>query len=175
MSLPRAPCHYTVLTWRPHRVLFRLPPSPQEPERDYLEAAIRTVVQIHACEPPGDILVFLTGEEEIEDACKKIAKEAAQMGAQVALLQPCAQLISQSLHADSCRSPWNRFFRLRGLALSCPAAQLHCLEDLCCNACKSLEVLIALRTIPVLGSSKVPLLAVLNVFLCKPEGKLCMI
>jgi hypothetical protein len=26
----------------------------QEPERDYLEAAIRTVVQIHACEPPGE-------------------------------------------------------------------------------------------------------------------------
>ena len=25
----------------------------QEPERDYLEAAIRTVVQIHLCEPPG--------------------------------------------------------------------------------------------------------------------------
>ena len=52
----------------------------QEPERDYLEAAIRTVVQIHVCEPPGDILVFLTGEEEIEDACKKIAKEVTQMG-----------------------------------------------------------------------------------------------
>ncbi len=56
---------------------------PQEPERDYLEAAIRTVVQIHVCEPPGDILVFLTGEEEIEDACKKIAKEVTQMGTQV--------------------------------------------------------------------------------------------
>jgi hypothetical protein len=28
----------------------------QEPERDYLEAAIRTVVQIHACEPPGGAL-----------------------------------------------------------------------------------------------------------------------
>ena len=55
----------------------------QEPERDYLEAAIRTVVQIHVCEPPGDILVFLTGEEEIEDACKKIAKEVSQMGDQV--------------------------------------------------------------------------------------------
>ncbi len=55
----------------------------QEPERDYLEAAIRTVVQIHVCEPPGDILVFLTGEEEIEDACKKIAKEITQMGDQV--------------------------------------------------------------------------------------------
>ncbi|XP_044491451.1 probable pre-mRNA-splicing factor ATP-dependent RNA helicase DEAH2 isoform X2 [Mangifera indica] len=55
----------------------------QEPERDYLEAAIRTVVQIHMCEPPGDILVFLTGEEEIEDACRKISKEIANLGDQV--------------------------------------------------------------------------------------------
>lgn len=63
----------------------------QEPERDYLEAAIRTVVQIHVCEPPGDILVFLTGEEEIEDACKKIAKEIQQMGDQASSLnQACA-------------------------------------------------------------------------------------
>ena len=52
----------------------------QQPERDYLEAAIRTVIQIHSCEPPGDILVFLTGEEEIEDACKKVNKECTQMG-----------------------------------------------------------------------------------------------
>ncbi|CBI36976.3 unnamed protein product, partial [Vitis vinifera] len=55
----------------------------QEPERDYLEAAIRTVVQIHMCEGAGDILVFLTGEEEIEDACKKISKEIANLGDQV--------------------------------------------------------------------------------------------
>ncbi|KAK7846186.1 probable pre-mRNA-splicing factor ATP-dependent RNA helicase DEAH2 isoform X1 [Quercus suber] len=55
----------------------------EEPERDYLEAAIRTVVQIHMCETPGDILVFLTGEEEIEDACRKITKEVANMGDQV--------------------------------------------------------------------------------------------
>ncbi|KAI8823686.1 P-loop containing nucleoside triphosphate hydrolase protein [Fimicolochytrium jonesii] len=47
-----------------------------EPERDYLEAAVRTVLQIHTCEEPGDILVFLTGEEEIEDACRKIRGEA---------------------------------------------------------------------------------------------------
>ncbi|CAH8363933.1 unnamed protein product [Eruca vesicaria subsp. sativa] len=46
-----------------------------EPERDYLDAAIRTVVQIHMFEPPGDVLVFLTGEEEIEDACRKIVGE----------------------------------------------------------------------------------------------------
>ncbi|CAM6102911.1 unnamed protein product [Calypogeia fissa] len=55
----------------------------QEPERDYLEAAIRTVVQIHICEAVGDILVFLTGEEEIEDACRKITREIQNLGDQV--------------------------------------------------------------------------------------------
>ena len=47
----------------------------QEAERDYLEASIRTAVQIHLCEPPGDILLFLTGEDEIEQACAKITAE----------------------------------------------------------------------------------------------------
>lgn len=49
-----------------------------EPEKDYLEAAIRTALQIHLTEPAGDILIFLTGEEEIEDACRKIRAEADQ-------------------------------------------------------------------------------------------------
>ncbi|KAK3950816.1 pre-mRNA splicing factor ATP-dependent RNA helicase [Pseudoneurospora amorphoporcata] len=50
-----------------------------EPERDYLEAAVRTVLQIHATEPEGDILLFLTGEEEIEDACRRISLEVDDM------------------------------------------------------------------------------------------------
>ncbi|KAF9505957.1 hypothetical protein BS47DRAFT_480082 [Hydnum rufescens UP504] len=48
----------------------------QEPEPDYVEAAIRTVLMIHQAEDPGDILVFLTGEEEIEESCRKIKIEA---------------------------------------------------------------------------------------------------
>jgi pre-mRNA-splicing factor ATP-dependent RNA helicase DHX15/PRP43 len=48
----------------------------REPEPDYVEAAIRTVIMIHRTEDPGDILVFLTGQEEIEDACRKIKIEA---------------------------------------------------------------------------------------------------
>lgn len=40
------------------------------------------MVQIHSCEGPGDILVFLTGEEEIEDACRKITKEVRPFGDQ---------------------------------------------------------------------------------------------
>ncbi|KAF9886389.1 DEAH-box ATP-dependent RNA helicase prp43 [Aspergillus nanangensis] len=50
-----------------------------EPEQDYVEAAIRTVLQIHATEGDGDILLFLTGEEEIEDASRKISLEADEM------------------------------------------------------------------------------------------------
>lgn len=48
-------------------------------QRDYLDATIRTVLQIHATEDDGDILVFLTGEEEIEDACRKISLEADEL------------------------------------------------------------------------------------------------
>jgi pre-mRNA-splicing factor ATP-dependent RNA helicase DHX15/PRP43 len=51
-----------------------------EPERNYVEAAVRTVLHIHEHEEPGDILVFLTGEQEIEQACDEIRDKAAAMG-----------------------------------------------------------------------------------------------
>eukprot|EP00298_Acanthocystis_sp_HF-20_P010976 c19159_g1_i4.p1 GENE.c19159_g1_i4~~c19159_g1_i4.p1 ORF type:complete len:595 (-),score=249.49 c19159_g1_i4:8-1792(-) len=51
-----------------------------EPERDYVEAAIKTCVGIHLNEDEGDILLFLTGEEEIEDACKNIQREIENAG-----------------------------------------------------------------------------------------------
>ncbi|KAL0095214.1 P-loop containing nucleoside triphosphate hydrolase protein [Phycomyces blakesleeanus] len=50
-----------------------------EAEKDYVEAAIRTVLQIHSNEPEGDILVFLTGEEEIETACREIKWEGEDL------------------------------------------------------------------------------------------------
>lgn len=50
-----------------------------EPEPDYLEGAIRTVLMIHQSEEPGDVLLFLTGEEEIEDAVRKIQNEGDQL------------------------------------------------------------------------------------------------
>ncbi|KAI1826831.1 P-loop containing nucleoside triphosphate hydrolase protein [Xylaria intraflava] len=50
-----------------------------EPEKDYVEGAIRTVLQIHAGEDEGDILLFLTGEEEIEDTCRKISLEVDEL------------------------------------------------------------------------------------------------
>mmetsp|Transcript_32112 Transcript_32112/g.68362 ORF Transcript_32112/g.68362 Transcript_32112/m.68362 type:complete len:723 (+) Transcript_32112:64-2232(+) len=51
-----------------------------EPERNYVEAAVRTAIQIHKCEGPGDVLVFLTGEQEIEQACEEIRLGAQDMG-----------------------------------------------------------------------------------------------
>jgi pre-mRNA-splicing factor ATP-dependent RNA helicase DHX15/PRP43 len=51
----------------------------QEPETNYVEAAIRTVLMIHQAEDEGDVLLFLTGEEEIEDACRKIKGEGDEL------------------------------------------------------------------------------------------------
>ncbi|KAG9095185.1 putative ATP-dependent RNA helicase dhr2 [Ceratobasidium sp. UAMH 11750] len=39
---------------------------------DYLDSALRAVFQIHASQPPGDILVFLAGQEDIESLEKAI-------------------------------------------------------------------------------------------------------
>jgi len=55
-----------------------------EPEKDYLEAAIRTVMQIHMCEEiVGDVLLFLTGQEEIEEACKRLKRDTENLGPEV--------------------------------------------------------------------------------------------
>lgn len=65
-----------------------------EPERDYLEAAIRTVIQIQMCEEiAGDLLLFLTGQEEIEEACKRIKREMDNLGPEVGELK-CIPLYS---------------------------------------------------------------------------------
>merc|ERR1719253_2301866 len=42
----------------------------RDPEPDYVEAALMTVLQVPLTEPQGDILVFLTGQEEIDTACQ---------------------------------------------------------------------------------------------------------
>ena len=49
----------------------------KEPEQDYLDAALITVMQIHLSEPAGDILVFLTGQEEIDTFVKFFIRNAA--------------------------------------------------------------------------------------------------
>eukprot|EP00727_Mastigamoeba_balamuthi_P000424 m51a1_g10379 putative probable pre-mrna-splicing factor atp-dependent rna helicase-like (1156) ;mRNA; f:25269-30444 len=52
----------------------------KEPETDYLDAALITVMQIHLSEPRGDILVFLTGQEEIDTACQILYDRMKALG-----------------------------------------------------------------------------------------------
>lgn len=72
----------------------------KEPETDYLDAAHITVMQIHLyasfhiykrreslygfrTEPPGDVLVFLTGQEEIDTSCEILYERMKNLGPDV--------------------------------------------------------------------------------------------
>uniref|UniRef100_A0A8C1PLA7 RNA helicase n=1 Tax=Cyprinus carpio TaxID=7962 RepID=A0A8C1PLA7_CYPCA len=68
-------CPLLTIPGRTHPVeIFYTP----EPERDYLEAAIRTVIQIHMCEEDeGDVLLFLTGQEVMPPLNRVHAETAA--------------------------------------------------------------------------------------------------
>ena len=55
----------------------------KEPESDYLDAALVTVMQIHLTEPPGDILLFLTGQEEIDTSCEILYERMKALGPSV--------------------------------------------------------------------------------------------
>lgn len=52
----------------------------REPESDYLDAALETVISIHTTEPPGDILLFLTGQEEIDTSCEVLFERMKTLG-----------------------------------------------------------------------------------------------
>jgi pre-mRNA-splicing factor ATP-dependent RNA helicase DHX16 len=53
------------------------------PEANYLEASLVTVFQIHATQPEGGILVFLTGQEEIDRACERVEEIKRKLGSRV--------------------------------------------------------------------------------------------
>ncbi|KAG9243961.1 P-loop containing nucleoside triphosphate hydrolase protein [Calycina marina] len=57
------------------------------PVEDYVEKAVQTVFEIHENEPEGDILVFLTGREEIHLAVQAVSGRAVD-------LHPKAQAIT---------------------------------------------------------------------------------
>nr|VDD16354.1 unnamed protein product [Brassica oleracea] len=60
------------------------------PEADYMDAAIVTVLTIHVREPPPrDILVFLTGQEEIETAEEMLKQRIRGFGTKIRELIIC--------------------------------------------------------------------------------------
>ncbi|CAI6334953.1 unnamed protein product [Periconia digitata] len=62
----------------------------QNPEASYLSAAITTVLQIHcSMKDPGDILVFLTGQDEIEAGKQSIEETVRKLGSKIPELVVC--------------------------------------------------------------------------------------
>ncbi|QIW95852.1 hypothetical protein AMS68_001370 [Peltaster fructicola] len=51
----------------------------RSPCEDYVDSAVRQVLAIHVSQPAGDILVFMTGQEDIEVTCELIAERLAQL------------------------------------------------------------------------------------------------
>ena len=71
----------------------------KSPEADYVDAAVVTVLQIHVTQPlDGDILVFLTGQEEIETATEVLTQRTRNLGSRIKELIICP--IYANLPAD---------------------------------------------------------------------------
>lgn len=51
----------------------------KSPCEDYVDSAVKQVLTIHLSHPPGDILVFMTGQEDIEVTCQVITERLEQL------------------------------------------------------------------------------------------------
>jgi len=49
-------------------------------QEDYVMAAVKQTLQIHFNSPPGDILIFMTGQEDIEGTCTVLAEKMNNLG-----------------------------------------------------------------------------------------------
>jgi pre-mRNA-splicing factor ATP-dependent RNA helicase DHX38/PRP16 len=111
----------------------------RSPNEDYVEAAVKQALTIHLTHPPGDILIFMTGQEDIEVTCEVIKARLDEVGEhpQLLLLPIYSQLPSevQARIFDAaepgvrkwcvlCRAPCDRRTSQdnRGTALSLPTS-----------------------------------------------------
>lgn len=49
-------------------------------QEDYVMAAVKQAIQIHFNSAPGDILIFMTGQEDIEGTCTVLAEKMESLG-----------------------------------------------------------------------------------------------
>ena len=45
----------------------------ESPVPEYLKASVETVIKIHESQPEGDVLLFLTGQEQVETVCRCVS------------------------------------------------------------------------------------------------------
>ncbi|KAJ7725514.1 P-loop containing nucleoside triphosphate hydrolase protein [Mycena maculata] len=89
----------------------------KSPCEDYVDSAVKQVLQIHLSLPPGDVLVFMTGQEDIEITCQVINERLSQLNepAPLAVLpiysQMPADLQAKIFEATSDgRRKWTEFY-----------------------------------------------------------------
>ena len=77
------------------------------PETDYLDAALITVMQIHFSEPPGDVLLFLTGQEEIDTACQILYERMKSLGPNLPelIILPVYSALPSEMQTQASSSP----------------------------------------------------------------------
>ncbi len=64
----------------------------KSPVADYIDTAVLRIVETHMRKPPGDILCFMTGKEDIEAVCELIKVRLTEIGPQALetlLVLPC--------------------------------------------------------------------------------------
>lgn len=49
------------------------------PCEDYVDSAVKQTLSIHLAQPAGDILVFMTGQEDIEVTCQVLKERMEQL------------------------------------------------------------------------------------------------
>uniref|UniRef100_A0A914X0A8 RNA helicase n=1 Tax=Plectus sambesii TaxID=2011161 RepID=A0A914X0A8_9BILA len=58
----------------PVHIFYSKSPSP-----DYVKGSVTAALNIHKTEPPGDILIFLTGQDEVEAVCQMLKDQSRGM------------------------------------------------------------------------------------------------
>lgn len=72
----------------------------KSPCEDYVDATVKQVIQIHLSHPPGDVLVFMTGQEDIEATCYMLAERMGKVdGAPPLMVLPMYSQLPADLQA----------------------------------------------------------------------------
>lgn len=77
-----------------------------QPEANYIHATMTTIFQIHTSQPlPGDILVFLTGQEEIQTTKEKLEEISEMLGSKI------PQMLITPIYANLPQDQQERIFQ----------------------------------------------------------------
>ena len=114
-------------------------------QANYLEAAVVTTLMIHTREEPGDVLIFLTGQEEIETAEELLKQRTRGMGSKIGelIIAP----IYANLPSDLQVQPTTRHRMLVMISICCSSWWRRCVDySKLRTVCYSLHGLESCRT-----------------------------